>query len=44
MFFARAKEDALVTRNLVPVDAVYEEKWISVDVRYLFCVLFLSLI
>ena len=38
VFIARDKEDALVTRNLVPVDLVYGEKQISVDVRYLFCV------
>ena len=53
MFIARGKEDALVTHNLVPGDAAYGEKWISVNkspwtlgvnVRYLFCVLFLNLI
>ena len=44
MFIAKGKEDALVTHNLVPGDAVYGEKWISIDVRYLFCVLFLNLI
>ena len=32
MFIARGKEDALVTRNLVPGEAVYGEKRISVDV------------
>ena len=43
MFIARGKEDALVTRNLVPGDAVYGEKRISVDVRYLIfsCFLFI---
>ena len=45
MFIARGKEDALVTRNLVPGDAVYGEKRISVDVRYLiFSVFFFFLI
>ena len=38
MFIARGKEDAIVTRNLVPGDVVYGEKQISVDVRYLFYV------
>ena len=37
VFIARGKEDALVTHSLVPGDAVYGEKWISVDVKYLFC-------
>ena len=32
VFIARGKEDALVTHNLVPGDAVYGEKRISVDV------------
>jgi len=31
VFVARGKEDALVTRNLVPGDSVYGEKRISVD-------------
>ena len=31
VFIARGKEDALVTKNLVPGDAVYGEKRISVD-------------
>ena len=36
VFIARGKEDALVTRNLVPGDAVYGEKWISVNVCKIF--------
>lgn len=32
VFIARGKEDALVTKNLVPGEAVYGEKRISVDV------------
>ena len=32
VFIARGKEDALVTRNMVPGDSVYGEKRISVDV------------
>lgn len=35
MFIAKGREDALVTRNLVPGDAVYGEKRISVDVEIL---------
>ena len=37
VFIARGKEDALVTRNLVPGDAVYGEKRISIDVRVCVC-------
>ena len=33
MFIARGKEDALVTKNIVPGESVYGEKRISVDVR-----------
>lgn len=33
VFIARGKEDALVTKNLVPGDTVYGEKRISVDVE-----------
>ena len=33
VFIARGKEDALVTKNLVPGDSVYGEKRISVEVR-----------
>lgn len=33
VFIARGKEDALVTLNLVPGDAVYGEKRITVEVR-----------
>lgn len=33
VFIARGKEDALVTKNLVPGEAVYGEKRISIDVR-----------
>ncbi len=33
VFVARGKEDALVTRNMVPGESVYGEKRISVDVR-----------
>ena len=32
VFIARGKEDALVTRNMVPGESVYGEKRISVDV------------
>lgn len=32
MFIARGKEDALVTKNMVPGEAVYGEKRISVEV------------
>lgn len=32
MFIARGKEDALVTKNLVPGSEVYGEKRISVEV------------
>jgi hypothetical protein len=35
VFIARGKEDALVTRNLVPGESVYGEKRISVEVYYL---------
>ena len=31
VFIARGKEDALVTRNLIPGDSVYGEKRISVE-------------
>ena len=33
VFIAKGKEDALVTLNMVPGDAVYGEKRISVGVR-----------
>ena len=33
VFFAKGKEDALVTKNLVPGEAVYNEKRISVPVN-----------
>jgi len=33
VFIARGKEDALVTRNMVPGESVYGEKRISVDVK-----------
>lgn len=33
VFIARGKEDALVTKNIVPGESVYGEKRISVDVR-----------
>ena len=32
VFIARGKEDALVTKNLVPGESVYGEKRISVEV------------
>lgn len=32
VFIMRGKEDALVTRNLVPGDTVYGEKRVSADV------------
>lgn len=34
VFVAKAKEDALVTKNLVPGESVYGEKRISVEVRF----------
>lgn len=34
VFIARGKEDALVTKNMVPGDAVYGEKRISVEVSH----------
>lgn len=39
VFIARGKEDALVTRNLVPGSEVYGEKRISVEVSFscIFC-------
>ena len=33
VFIARGKEDALVTRNMVPGESVYGEKRIAVEVR-----------
>lgn len=33
IFVARGKEDALVTRNMVPGESVYGEKRISVEVE-----------
>lgn len=43
MFIARGKEDALVTKNLVPGDTVYGEKKIEVEVSIhqtdVFCIL-----
>lgn len=33
IFIAKGKEDALVTKNMVPGEAVYNEKRISVQVR-----------
>ena len=33
VFIARGKEDALVTKNLVPGESVYGEKRISVEVN-----------
>ena len=43
VFIARGKEDALVTKNIVPGETVYGEKKISVDapVRYIFFFFFL---
>ena len=35
VFVAKAKEDALVTKNMVPGESVYGEKRISVDVSIL---------
>ena len=45
VFIARGKEDALVTKNIVPGETVYGEKKISVDVpvRYTFFFFLLSL-
>ena len=34
VFIARGKEDALVTKNLVPGESVYGEKRISTEVRF----------
>ena len=44
VFIARGKEDALVTKNIVPGETVYGEKKISVDapVRYIFFFFFYS--
>ena len=36
VFIARGKEDALVTKNMAPGDAVYGEKRISVEVRTMY--------
>ena len=36
VFIARGKEDALVTKNIVPGETVYGEKKISVDVSSYF--------
>jgi hypothetical protein len=33
IFIARGKEDALVTKNMVPGESVYGEKRVSVEVR-----------
>lgn len=43
VFIARGKEDALVTKNIVPGETVYGEKKISVDapVRYIIFFFFL---
>ena len=35
VFIARGKEDALVTRNMVPGESVYGEKRISTEARVL---------
>ena len=43
VFIARGKEDALVTRNLVPGESVYGEKRISVEVTSFFPFPLLSL-
>ena len=40
MFIARGKEDALVTKNIVPGESVYGEKRISVDVRIIILYLY----
>jgi rRNA 2'-O-methyltransferase fibrillarin len=34
VFIAKGKEDAIVTKNLVPGEAVYNEKRVSVQVIY----------
>ena len=34
VFIARGKEDALVTKNIVPGDSVYGEKRVSIEVRF----------
>ena len=34
VFICRGKEDALVTRNMVPGEAVYGEKRVSVEVSW----------
>jgi len=36
VFIAKGKEDALVTKNMVPGETVYNEKKISVQVLLLF--------
>lgn len=40
IFIAKGKEDALVTKNLVPGEAVYNEKRISVQVSFFECLIF----
>lgn len=37
VFVAQGKEEALVTKNLVPGESVYGEKRITVEVRQLLC-------
>ena len=37
VFIARGKEDALVTKNLVPGNTVYGEKKIQVEVWFICC-------
>lgn len=46
VFIARGKEDALVTKNIVPGETVYGEKKISVDapVRYIIFFFFFTLL
>ena len=40
VFIARGREDALVTKNLVPGESVYGEKRISVEVSAACCIYF----
>ena len=41
VFIARGKEDTLATHNLVSGDAVYGEKRIIVDIKYILLCMFL---
>ena len=42
VFIARGKEDALVTKNLVPGNTVYGEKKIQVEVWFICCKIYIN--